>query len=105
MLRTEARAGTDRPLAALALSAFSASLPQEAHEDFISAWQKAEEKDRLCIELAAEEMLKAGRAAWAWDACEIVAGIPTYVPADNQLYEVAQKSRVSVWDACKAVGG
>lgn len=77
MLRTEARAGTDRPLAALALSAFTAALPQEAHADFISAWQKVEEKDRLCIELAAEEMLRAGRAAWAWDACEIVAGIPT----------------------------
>ena len=34
-----------------------------------------------------------------------VAAFPTYVPADNQLYEVAQKSRISVWDACKAVGG
>ena len=85
MLRTEARAGTDRPLAALALSAFSASLPQEAHEDFISAWQKAEEKDRLCIELAAEEMLQAGRTAWAWDACEVVAGIPTFREQGRKL--------------------
>ena len=85
MLRTEARAGTDRPLAALALSAFSAALPQEAHEDFISAWQKAEEKDRLCIELAAEEMLRAGRAAWAWDACEIVASIPTFREQGRKL--------------------
>ena len=34
-----------------------------------------------------------------------VAGIPTYVPADNHLYEVAQKSRVSVLTACKTVGG
>ncbi len=85
MLRTEARAGTDRPLAALALSAFTAGLPQEAHEDFISAWQKVEEKDRICIELAAEEMLKAGRAAWAWDACEIVAGIPTFREQGRKL--------------------
>jgi len=85
MLRTEARAGTDRPLAALALSAFTAGLPQEAHEDFMSAWQKVEEKDRICIELAAEEMLKAGRAAWAWDACEIVAGIPTFREQGRKL--------------------
>ncbi len=77
ILRTEARAGADRPLAALALSAFSAKLPATAQADFIHAWQKVEEKDRLCIELAAEAMLAAGRAAWAWDACEIVAGIPT----------------------------
>ncbi len=77
VLRTEARAGADRPLAALALSAFTATLPQEAHADFITAWQKAEEKDRPCIELAAEALLHAGRAGWAWDACEIVAGIPT----------------------------
>ncbi len=85
MLRTEARAGTDRPLAALALSAFSAGLPPEAHEDFISAWQKVEEKDRICIELAAEEMLLAGRAGWAWDACEIVAGIPTFRELGRKL--------------------
>lgn len=85
ILRTEARAGTDRPLAALALSAFTAGLPQEAHEDFISAWQKVEEKDRICIELAAEEMLQAGRAAWAWDACEIVAVIPTFREQGRKL--------------------
>lgn len=85
MLRTEARAGTDRPLAALALSAFTAMLPEEAHADFISAWQKAEEKDRICIELAAEEMLQAGRAAWAWDACEIVADIPTFREQGRKL--------------------
>lgn len=77
LLRTEARAGADRPLAALALSAFAAILPEEAHADFIGAWQKAEEKDRACIELAAKAMLEAGRAAWARDACEIVSGIPT----------------------------
>jgi tetratricopeptide (TPR) repeat protein len=77
ILRTEARAGADRPLAALALSAFTSKLPEAAHADFIHAWQKAEEKDRLCIEAAAESMLQQGRAAWAWDACAVVAGIPT----------------------------
>lgn len=85
MLRTEARAGTDRPLAALALSAFTARLPEEARADFITAWQKVEEKDRICIELAAEEMLLAGRAAWARDACEIVAGIPTFREQGRKL--------------------
>lgn len=85
MLRTEARAGTDRPLAALALSAFTSKLPEEAHADFISAWQKVEEKDRICIELAAEEMLQAGRASWARDACEIVAGIPTFREQGRKL--------------------
>jgi predicted Zn-dependent protease len=85
VLRTEARAGTDLPLAALALSAFSASLPQDAQADFISAWQKVEEQDRLCIELTAEEMLQAGRSAWAWEACEIVAGIPTFREQGRKL--------------------
>lgn len=33
-----------------------------------------------------------------------VAAIPTYVPADQQLQEVGQKSRVAVWYACKTVG-
>ena len=85
MLRTESRAGTDRPLAALALSAFTAGLEQEAHEDFLCAWEKVEEKDRICIELAAEEMLLAGRASWARDACEIVAGIPTFREQGRKL--------------------
>lgn len=76
-LRTEARAGADRPLAALALSAFAKTLPAEARADFLAAWQKAEEDDRPCIELAAEALLHAGHAAWAWDACQVVAGIPT----------------------------
>uniref|UniRef100_UPI003784B42F tetratricopeptide repeat protein n=1 Tax=Prosthecobacter sp. TaxID=1965333 RepID=UPI003784B42F len=77
ILRAESRAGADRPLAALALSAFTKSLSSEAQRDFISAWQKAEEKDRLCIELSAEAMLAGGRANWAWDACQLIAGIPT----------------------------
>jgi len=33
-----------------------------------------------------------------------VAAIPTYVPADKQLFDVAQASQVAVWDACKNVG-
>lgn len=77
VLRTEARAGADRPLAALALGAFSEKLPEGARADFIQAWRKTEEKDRVCIELAAEAMLAQKRAEWAWDACETVAGIPT----------------------------
>lgn len=76
-LRTEAHAGADRPLAALALSAFAAQLPQSAAADFMTAWQGAVEKDRICIELSAEALLKAGHAVWAWDACEVVATIPT----------------------------
>lgn len=77
ILRTEARAGSDRPLAALALSAFITGLPESAHADFMRAWRKAEEKDRPCIEAAAEAMLQHGRARWAWDACGVVACIPT----------------------------
>ncbi len=77
ILRTEACAGADRPLAALALSAFTSILPVSAHDDFITAWRRAEEKDRLCIELAAESMLAQDHAAWTWDACQVIAGIPT----------------------------
>lgn len=76
-LRTEVRAGADRPLAALALSAFAKVLPEAARADFAFAWQKTEEKDRPCIELAAESLLQSGRASWAWDACQAVAVIPT----------------------------
>lgn len=76
-LRTEAKAGADRPLAALALSAFAKGLPAEARHDFTTAWQKTEEKDRLCIELAAEAMLQGGHALWAEEACQTVAAIPT----------------------------
>lgn len=76
-LRTEAKAGADKPLAALALSVFAKTLPAEARGDFMTAWKKTEEKDRLCLELAAEAMLEAGKAAWAWDACQVVAAIPT----------------------------
>ncbi len=77
ILRTEVRAGADRPLAALALSAFAKALPEASRADFTFAWQKAEEADRACIELAAEALLQAGRASWAWDACQVVATIPT----------------------------
>ncbi len=76
-LRTEVRAGADRPLAALALSAFASALPEAARADFTFAWQKTEEKDRVCIELAAEALLQSGRASWSWDACQAVAVIPT----------------------------
>ena len=34
-----------------------------------------------------------------------VAAISTYIPADSQLHEVATRSRVSVYAACKAVQG
>jgi tetratricopeptide (TPR) repeat protein len=77
VLRAEARAGADRPLAALALSAFAGELPADSRGDFLHAWQRTEEKDRVCIELAAEALLAQSRLTWAWDACETVAGIPT----------------------------
>lgn len=76
-LRTEARAGADRPLAALALSAFAKALPEAVRAELTFAWQKTEEKDRPCIELAAEALLQSGRASWAWEACQVVAAIPT----------------------------
>ncbi len=77
ILATECRAGADRPLAALALSAFAGHLGGEAHEDFLEAWKKVAEQDRICIELAAEALLGADRAAWAGDACRILASVPT----------------------------
>jgi tetratricopeptide (TPR) repeat protein len=77
ILATECRAGADRPLAALALSAFAGHLGGEAHEDFLEAWKKVAEQDRICIELAAEALLGADRAAWAGEACRILASVPT----------------------------
>lgn len=76
-LRTESQAGADKPLAALALSAFTPKLPEEARNDFNAAWLKTEEKDRICIELTAEALLLANRPSWAWDACQVIASIPT----------------------------
>jgi tetratricopeptide (TPR) repeat protein len=75
--RAEARAGLDRPLAALALCALAKGLPETAVDDIAQGWSAAKEGDRLCLELGAEALLKAGRISWAWDACQILQDLPT----------------------------
>jgi predicted Zn-dependent protease len=77
LLRAEARAGTDRPVAALALCAFAADLPAGGVEDLARGWQAAGEGDRLCLELAAETLLTVNRPTWAWRACEVLRDLPS----------------------------
>ena len=77
LLRAEARAGLDRPLAALALCALAKALPDKAGDDIAFGWAAAGEGDRVCLELGAEVLLKQGRARWAWDACLALQELPT----------------------------
>lgn len=77
LLRVEARAGMDRPLATLALSVFAASLPESAGDDLAQGWDAAKEGDRACLELGAEVLLKEGRPQWAWYACGVLQELPT----------------------------
>lgn len=77
LLRAEARAGLDRPLAALALCALASALPETAGDDIAYGWAAAAEGDRICLELGAEALLKGGRARWAWDACLTLQELPT----------------------------
>ncbi|MDB6117854.1 MAG: Cytochrome c-type biosis protein CcmH/NrfG, partial [Verrucomicrobiaceae bacterium] len=78
VLSAEARSSHDPALAALALSAFAlrlqdSSLPAE----FKQAWTHMEERDRVCLELAAETLLKGGRVPWAMRACEVLRATPS----------------------------
>lgn len=77
LLSVEARAGMDRPLAALALSAYAAALPQNAGEDLAQGWAAAGDGDRVCVELGGETLLKEGRPQWAWQACAVLQELPT----------------------------
>ncbi|HCN28669.1 MAG TPA: hypothetical protein DIT64_07860, partial [Verrucomicrobiales bacterium] len=77
LLRSEARAGLDRPLAALALSAFAKDLPESAAADLADGWSAAREGDHTCLELGAETLLDSGRPRWAWHACQTLKDLPT----------------------------
>lgn len=77
LLRAEARAGTDRPVAAMALCGMALKLPDSTGDDISQGWAAAREGDRVCLELGAEALLKAGRARWAWAACEVLQDLPT----------------------------
>lgn len=77
ILRAEAHAGTDRPLAALALSAFAAEPVPHLADDLAIGWQGLSDSDRACVELAAERLLKLGRADLAWQACQVLQELPS----------------------------
>ncbi|HYF36981.1 MAG TPA: hypothetical protein VD994_16910, partial [Prosthecobacter sp.] len=77
LLRAEARAGTDRPVAALALCAFAKDMPESAGDDLLQGWKAAREGDRICLQLAAQALLEAGRAHWAWQACLVLKDLPS----------------------------
>lgn len=77
ILRAETRAGTDRPLSALALSAFAAGAPASFADDLALGWQNVSDGDRLCIELAAELLLQKERPGLAWQACLVMQDLPS----------------------------
>ena len=77
VLRAEARSSNDPALAALALSAVASRFEGPAFPtEFSQAWSRTEEKDRPCLELAAETLLKQGRSTWAMAACEALRVTP-----------------------------
>ncbi|MDB6137055.1 MAG: Cytochrome c-type biosis protein CcmH/NrfG, partial [Verrucomicrobiaceae bacterium] len=77
VLRSEARTSNDPALAGLALAALAPRFQETALPlEFSQAWARAGEKDRICLELAAETLLHQGRARWAMAACEILAVTP-----------------------------
>lgn len=77
LLRGEVRRGSDRALAALALSAFAQKAPDSLGAEIAQGWQAAREQDRLCMELAAETLLSQQRPRWAWTACLALQDRPT----------------------------
>lgn len=82
VLHAEARSSHDPALAALALSACASRIEDGAlPPDLKQAWSKTEEKDRICLELAAETLLKQGRVAWAMAACDTLRVTPSGLQA------------------------
>ncbi len=77
LLRSESRAGTDRPAAALGLCVFAEKMGLSAEDDILSGWERAEEKDRVCLDLGIDALLEAKRAQWAWKTYEVLRDIPT----------------------------
>ena len=77
VLRSETRAGLDRPAAALALAAFAKDLPDNAGRDLAEGWAAAREGDHTCLELGAELLLNLGRPDWARQACNTLLELPT----------------------------
>ncbi len=77
VLRSETRAGLDRPAAALALAAFARDLSDSAGNDLAEGWAAAREGDHACLELSAEVLLDLGRAGWARQACETLLELPS----------------------------
>lgn len=76
-LRSEVRAGADRPLAALVLSTFAEEAPDGMKDDLSYGWQAVKEGDRVCLELAAETLMACHRPAWAWQACLSLQDLPS----------------------------
>lgn len=76
LLRAEARAGTDRPMAALALAAFAGALTEQGFVDVLRGWESPLDADRACLEQGAETLLAAGRPAWAWQVCLLLQEMP-----------------------------
>ncbi len=90
VLRAEIRSSSDPALAALALCALAPQIHSSALPAEISAaWSRAEEKDRPCLELAAETLLTQGRPEWAWAACEALRATPAGL--QSKLLPIAAK--------------
>ena len=77
VLRSETRAGLDRPAAALALAAFAKTLPDSERNTLTEGWTAGREGDHTCLELGAEVLLELGRPAWARQACESLLELPS----------------------------
>lgn len=82
VLKAEARSGNDPVLASLALCSLANSWPGSVLPDeVVQACNRAEDKDRDCMLLAAETLLDTGKADAAWTVCEALRNTPAGLQA------------------------
>jgi tetratricopeptide (TPR) repeat protein len=90
-LGTEVKSGADRPLAAVAYSAFAALLPDgSVPSNLLLAWKQAGDPDRVCLDVSSKLLLDCKRPAWAWQACQTAAEIPSARLQGRKLPIMAQ---------------
>jgi tetratricopeptide (TPR) repeat protein len=97
VLKTEARGGGDPALAALGLCCLASQWPTSTLPvEVTAAWSRAQERDRPCVQRAAQALIEAGRAEAAWAACETLRSTPAGVQA--RLLPIAAKAAAAMKD-------
>ena len=97
VLRAETRSSNDACLPALALASFASNFDSSGVlRELTQAWSKAEEKDRVCLELAAEALLRQNRPDLASVACDALKATPSGM--QSRMLPVAVRVAASMKD-------